>query len=196
MALPSVFGVGEVRTLRLEAACGLLALLCVLLAGLLLWDRAAGLPICYGTASVAPGLVVPNQVPDAYARALAEQIVLVLYNTTPATAGAAHARVAALFHPHLLSVFRIRAARERELMQEHDLSTQLTIRETLVGRAGGGPAVRIEALRRVFAGALPIRDEELGAVLRFQRAQPSPINPWGLVLVGLEFTEPLRAEVD
>ena len=195
MTLPAVFGIGEVRVLRLEAACGLLALLCVLLGGLLVWERGAGLPVCYGTASVAPGLVIPGQVPEAHVRALAEQVVLVLYNVTPATAAAAHARVTQLFHPQLLGVFRVRASRELELMQEHDLSTQLSIRDTVVGRYGGGPAVRIEALRRVFAGALPIRDEELGAVLRFQKAQPSPINPWGLVLVGLEFTEPLRAEM-
>ena len=192
--LPGLFGAGEVRILRLETAAGLLALVCVVLSVLVLWQRLSGLPVCYGTAEVAPGLVIPNEVPDAFVKALAEQVVLVLYNITPETAKAAHERVARLFHPQLLGIFKARAEREREMMREHNLSTQLSIRNTVVGRFSGGYGARIDALRRVFAGTLPIRDEEIGVTLRFQRVQPSPINPWGLSLIGLEFTEPLTAE--
>ena len=192
--LPGLFGVGEVRILRLETATGLLALVCVVLSVLVLWQRLSGLPVCYGTAEVAPGLVIPNEVPDAFVKALAEQVVLVLYNITPETAKAAHERVAQLFHPQLLGIFKARSERERVMMREHNLSTQLSIRNTVVGRFSGGYGARIDALRRVFAGTLPIRDEEIGVTLRFQRVQPSPINPWGLSLIGLEFTEPLTAE--
>ena len=181
--------------LRLEAACGLLAHAAVLLIGLVIWNRVAGLPVCYGTASVGPGLVVPGEVPDEHVRALSEQIVLVLYNNTPATVAASHERVAQLFHPRLLNVFRVRSEREARLMAEHDMSTQLSIRNTVVGRFRGAPAARIDGLRRVYAGSLLLRDEELGALLRFEKVQPSPLNPWGLALSGLEFTEPLRAEV-
>ena len=192
--LPDLFGAGEVRTLRLEAATGLLALTCVLLACMLLWQRLSGLPVCYGAAEVAPGLVMPNEVPDAHVRALSEQIALVLYNVTPETAEAAHDKVAPLFHPQLLGIFRARAERERAMLREHNLSTQLSIRNTVVGRFGGGYGARIDAVRRVYAGTLPIRDEELGVTLRFQRVQPGPLNPWGLAVTGLEFSEPLRAE--
>ncbi|MDE0204778.1 MAG: hypothetical protein OXP66_01935, partial [Candidatus Tectomicrobia bacterium] len=82
MKLPDLFGAGEVRVLRLEAATGLLALACLLLAAMLLWQRLSGLPVCYGAAQVAPGLVIPNEVPDAFVKALSEQIALVLYNVT------------------------------------------------------------------------------------------------------------------
>ena len=192
--LPDLFGAGEVRTLRLEAATGLLALACVLLAAMLLWQRLSGLPVCYGAAEVAPGLVMPNEVPDAHVRALSEQIALVLYNVTPETAEAAHDKVAPLFHPQLLGIFRARAERERAMLREHNLSTHLSIRHTVTGRFGGGYGARIDAVRRVYAGTLPIRDEELGVTLRFQRVQPGPLNPWGLAVTGLEFSEPLRAE--
>ena len=192
--LPDLFGAGEVRILRLETATGLLALACVLLACMLLWQRLSGLPVCYGTAQVAPGLVIPNEVPDAFVKALSEQIALVLYNITPQTAEAAHEKVAQLFHPQLLGIFKARAERERVMLREHNLSTQLSIRNTVVGKFGGGYGARIDALRRVFAGTLPIRDEELGVTLRFQRVHPSPLNPWGLAVTGLEFSEPLRAE--
>ena len=192
--LPDLFGAGEVKILRLETATGLLALVCVVLSVLVLWQRVSGLPVCYGTAEVAPGLVIPNEVPDVFVKALSEQIVLVLYNITPETAAAAHERVARLFHPQILGIFKARAERERAMMREHNLSTQLSIRNTVVGRFSGGYGARIDALRRVYAGTLPIRDEELGVTLRFQRVQPSPINPWGLSLIGLEFTEPLTAE--
>jgi len=194
MRMPELFGAGEVRLLRLEAATGLLALACLLLGGLVLWQRLSGLPVCYGAAQVAPGLVIPNEVPDAFVKALSEQIVLVLYNVTPETAEAAHERVAQLFHPQLLGIFQARSERERVMLREHNLSTQLSIRNTVVGRFGAGYGARIDALRRVFAGTLPIRDEELGVTLRFQRVQPGPLNPWGLAVTGMEFTEPLRPE--
>ena len=192
--LPDLFGSGEVRILRLETAAGLLALACLVLSLLVVWQRVSGLPVCYGTAEVAPGLIVPNEVPEAYVKALSEQVVLIRYNITPETAEAAYDRLSPLFHPQLLTIFRAQADRELVMMREHNMSTQISIRNTVVGRPGGVYAARIDAWRRVFAGSLPIRDEELGALLRFQRVQPSTINPWGLAVISLEFTEPLSAE--
>ena len=192
--LPDLFGTGEVRVLRLETATGLLSLAVVVLIVMLAWQKLSGLPVCYGTAEVAPGLIVPNEVPEAHVRVLSEQVALVLYNNTSETAAAAHKRVGQLMHPQLLGVFTVRMEHERALMKEHNLSTQLSIRNTVVGRSGGVYGGHVEALRRVYAGTLPIRDEELAVSLRFQRVQPSPINPWGLAVIGLEFSEPLRAE--
>lgn len=192
----SVFGQGDVRLLRLETATALLALGCLVLSLLLGWQAARGLPVCYGTASVAPGLVVPNEVPVAHVRALSEQVVLVLYNITPATAKAAHERVSPLLHPNLFRTFSVRAELERQLMAAEDLSTQLSIRNTAVRRVRGGHAAQIDAVRRVYAGMRAIRDEDVGATLLFRQVQPSPLNPWGLALVRLEFTKPLSAETD
>ena len=190
----NIFGEGEVKALRLETATGLLAFGVLLLAGLLVWQSSRALPVCYGTAAAAPGLVVPNQVPEVYVRALSEQVVLVLYNITPATAKGAHDRIQHLLHPALLNGFNVRAKLERDLMAAEDLSTQLSIRNTDIGRSRGMHAARIQAVRRVYAGALPIRDEELEARLRWRQTQPSSLNPWGLVLVELTFTKPLSAE--
>ena len=69
---------------------------------MLLWQKLSGLPVCYGTVEAAPGLIVPNEVPEAHVRALSEQIALVLYNNTWETAEASHSRVAQLLHPQLL----------------------------------------------------------------------------------------------
>ena len=192
----NVFGQGEVRLLRLETATAILALGCLVLSLLLGWQATRGLPVCYGTASVAPGLVVPHEVPEAHVRALSEQVVLVLYNITPATAQAAHERVAPLLHPNLLRTFSVRAELERQLMAAEDLSTQLSIRNTVVRSVRGGHAAQIDAVRRVYAGMRAIRDEDVGATLLFRQVQPSPLNPWGLALVRLEFTKPLSAETD
>lgn len=194
--MPDVFGSGDVRVLRLETATGLLSLAVLVLICMVLWQKLSGLPVCYGTAEVAPGLIVPNEVPEGHVRALSEQVSLLLYNNTPATAETSHERVAQLFHPQLLGVFRVRMEHERALMKEHNLSTQLSIRSTVVGKSGSVYGGHVEALRRVFAGTLPIRDEELAVSLRFQRVQPSPINPWGLSIIGLDFSEPLRAETE
>lgn len=191
-----LLGRGDVRILRLETAAAFLALGCLVLSLLLGWQAMRGLPVCYGVASVGPGLVIPGEVPETFIRALSEQVVLVLYNITPATAEAAHERVQYLFHPGLLKTFSVRAKLERQLMAEHDLSTQLSIRNTVIGRSQGTYAARIDAVRRVYAGTRPIRDEEIGARLHFRQVQPGPLNPWGLALVRLEFTEPLRAETD
>ena len=192
----NVFGQGDVRLLRLETATAILALGCLVLGLLLAWQATRGLPVCYGTASVAPGLVVPGEVPEAHVRALSEQVVLVLYNITPATAAAAHERVSPLLHPNLLRTFSVRAELERHLMAAEDLSTQLSIRNTVVRRVRGGHAAQVDAVRRVYAGMRAIRDEDVGATLLFREVQPSPLNPWGLALARLEFTKPLSAETD
>ena len=175
--MPDLFGAGEVRMLRLETATGLLALACVLLACMLLWQRLSGLPVCYGTAQVAPGLVIPNEVPDAFVKALSEQIALVLYNITPQTAEAAHEKVAQLFHPQLLGIFQARAERERVMLREHNLSTQLSIRNTVVGRFGGGYGARIDALRRVFAGTCPSATRSLGSPCVSSACSRAPSTP-------------------
>ena len=192
--IPDLFGTGEVRLVRLETAAGLLSLTVLVLTGMLLWQKLSGLPVCYGTAEAAPGLIVPNEVPESHVRALSEQIALVLYNNTWETAEASHNRVAQLLHPQLLGVFTVRMEHERALMKEHNLSTQLSIRNTAVGKSGAVYGGHVDAVRRVFAGTLPIRDEELAVSVRFQRVQPGPLNPWGLSLIGLEFSQPLRAE--
>ena len=194
--LPELFGRGEVRILRLETTAGLLALVCVLLIVLVLWQRLAGVPVCYGTASAAPGLIMPNEVPEEHVRVLAEQVALVLYNNTAQTAAANHARVGQLMHPQLLNIFEVRMEHERKLMTEHKLSTQLSIRSTQIGRSGGIYGAHVDALRVVYAGVAAIRSEELGVTIQFQRVQPSPINPWGLSVIGLEFSAPLRVETN
>ena len=134
--MPDLFGSGEVRVLRLETAAGLLSLAVVILICMLLWQKVSGLPVCYGTVEAAPGLIVPNEVPESHVRALSEQVALVLYNNTWETAEASHSRVAQLLHPQLLGVFTVRMAHERALMKEHNLSTQLSIRSTAVGKSG------------------------------------------------------------
>jgi len=192
--MPDLFGSGEVRVLRLETATGLLSLAVVALTCMLLWQKLSGLPVCYGTVEAGPGLIVPNEVPESHVRALSEQVALVLYNNTWETAEASHKRVAQLLHPQLLGLYTTRMEHERALMKEHNLSTQLSIRSTMVGKSGGVYGGHVDAIRRVFAGTLPIRDEELAVSVRFQRVQPSPINPWGLALIGLDFSKPLRAE--
>ena len=90
----------------------------------------------------------------------------------------------------------MRAELERQLMAAEDLSTQLSIRHTVVRRVRGGHAAQVDAVRRVYAGMRAIRDEDVGATLLFRQVQPSPLNPWGLALVRLEFTKPLGAETD
>ena len=84
--MPDLFGSGEVRVLRLETAAGLLSLAVAVLTCMLLWQKLSGLPVCYGTVEAAPGLIVPNEVPESHVRALSEQIALVLYNNTWETA--------------------------------------------------------------------------------------------------------------
>ena len=194
--LPDLFGMGEVRVLRLETANGF----CCrrrswFLVVMLLWQRLSGLPVCYGTAEVAPGLIVPNEVPDAYvpgveraggAAALQQHV---RDGGGVAQAGGAAFPPAAAWCVHGTDGARARAdeGTQPEHAAEHS-------------QHGGWPfgvgctAGHVDALRRVFAGTLPIRDEELAVSLRFQRVLPSPINPWGLALIGLEFSQPLRAE--
>ena len=192
----SPFDARDVKILRLETVVAVLALSCLVLIGFMIWERSRPTPVCYGTAEVAPGLVRPGHVPDRMVRVLAEHIVQTLYNVTPSTAEEAHARVRELVHPGLLTSYDARRAAERSTMKVNELSTTMILASAQVGLYAGEPAARLEGVRTIYVGSVVLREENLGAVLRFERVYPTEINPYGLMLRVLEFTEPLRAEID
>jgi hypothetical protein len=49
----------------------------------------------------------------------------------------------------------------------------------------------VQALRRIYVGKTPIRDEEVQALVTLLPVLPSPLNPYGLVVTALHLTPPL-----
>jgi hypothetical protein len=181
----------QAKALRLEAACVLLASTTAGLALLTGWLVARPAPIYYIPASVGPGLLAPGEVPDTLARDFAQQLVLLLGNVTPATAAEAHDAVAKYLHPQLLLMFQTQMAREREHLTTDAISTQLAVRSATVTTPGHPGSVTVTALRRIYVGKTPIRDEEVQATLTLLPVAPSPLNPYGLVVTALQLTPPL-----
>ena len=185
-------GQGPVVRLRLEGALALVALAALGLVVLLGVVLTRATPVCYGTASAAPGLVVPGEVPEGFARRLAEQIVLLLYNVTPATVDGAYERVYPLAHPRFLRVFEMRSKEERQTMVEHSLSAQLALRATTTRELPSGDfQVEVAALRRLYAGDAVLRDEEVVATVWLRPVYPTDLNPYGLALVELTLSQPV-----
>jgi hypothetical protein len=181
----------QAKALRLEAVCVLLAVTAAGLGGLTLWLATRPVPLLYPTAA-GPLLVLPGAVPDTLAVDFAQQLVLLLGNTTPATAADAHAAVAKYLHPQLLLPFTTQMARERDLLRTDEMATQLAVRSATVTTPGGIPRiVTVMALRRLYVGKTPIRDEEVQATVTLLPVAPSPLNPYGLVVTALQLTPPL-----
>jgi hypothetical protein len=181
----------QARALRLEAACMLLALATVGLAALTGWLLLRPTPIYYVPATVGPGLLHSGEVPATLAVDFAQQLVLLLGNVTPATAADAHTAVAKYLHPQLLLPFQTLMARERELLHTDEIATQLAVRSATVTTPGRPQTVTVQALRRIYVGKTPIRDEEVQATVTLLPVAPSPLNPYGLVVTALHLTPPL-----
>jgi hypothetical protein len=185
------WGTLQTRCLRLETAVVLLTLMTASLTGLTAWLATRPLPIYYVPATLGPGLLRPGEIPEALAADLAQQLLLLLYNVTPATAAAAQQAVEKYLHPTLLVPFRVQAEQERQRMAAEDLSAQLSIRGVQVTRLPERQQVTLAALRRVYVGKLPVRDEEVDAVVSLLPVRPSVLNPYGLVVTDLRVTPAL-----
>jgi hypothetical protein len=184
----------QTKALRLEAATLLLACTTAALAGFTLWQASRPLPIYYVPASGAPGFLSPGDVPDALAADLAQHLVLLLYNITPATVAAAHQLVEKYLHPSALVPFQVQAAQERQRVVAETLSAQLAIRGVQVHREQTQRHIVLSAVRRVYVGKLPVRDEEVEAAVTLLPVRPSALNPYGLVVTDLRLTPRLTAD--
>jgi hypothetical protein len=189
-----LWGTLQAKVIRLEVAVVLLACATAGLMGLTLWQATRPVPIYYIPASVGPGLLTPGDIPDALAAEFAQQVVLVLYNITPATAEAAHEAVARYFHPRLLLAFEVQAERERQAIRDEAISSQLSIRASAVHREGEQRRVTVSALRRVYVGKLAVRDEEVEAEVALLPVRPSVLNPYGLIVGELRVTPSLTPQ--
>jgi hypothetical protein len=185
------WGMLQAKTIRLEAATLLLVLTTAGLAAVTGWLVLRPPPIYYVPTTVGPGLLRPGEVPEVLATDLAQQLVLILYNVTPATVAAAHQTMEKYLHPTLLTPFRVQAEQERQRMATEDLSAQLSIRAAQVTRLPDHQQVSLAALRRVYVGKVPIRDEDVEAVITLQPVRPSVLNPYGLVVTDLRILPPL-----
>jgi hypothetical protein len=94
-------------------------------------------------------------------------------------------------HPTLLAPFRVQAEQERQAIATAELSAQLSIRATQVLRQADHRHVTLAALRRVYVGKLPVRDEAVEAVVTLLPVRPSVLNPYGLVVTELRVTPAL-----
>jgi hypothetical protein len=184
----------QTRALRLEVATVLLVLTTAGLAGWTIWEASRPLPIYYVPASGAPGFLYPDEVPDALAADLAQEVVLLLYNITPATVTAAHQTVAKYLHPSALVPFQVQAEQERQRVMAETLSAQLAIRDVQVHREQTQRHIVLTAMRRVYVGKLPVRDEEVEAAVTLLPVRPSALNPYGLVVTDLRITPRLTAD--
>jgi hypothetical protein len=80
-------------------------------------------------------------------------------------------------------------ARERELLRTDEMATQLAVRRATVTTPGVPRVVTVQALRRIYVGKTPIRDDEVQATVTLLPVASSPLNPYGLVVTQL--TPPL-----
>jgi hypothetical protein len=187
-----LWGTLQARALRLEAAVALLALATGALTGLAVWQATRPVPVYYIPAGGGPGLARPDEVPDTLVVDFAQQLVLSLANVMPATVTAVHREVSKYLHPQFLPQFQAQAEREQALIKEQQLAVQLSIRDARSHAVPPYRQVLVAALRRVYVGKLPIRDEEVQAEVTLLPVRPSVLNPYGLVVTDLRLT-PLAA---
>jgi len=183
-----LWGTLQARAVRLEAAVALLALATCVLTGLAVWQATRPVPVYYIPTGGGPGLARPGEIPDTLVVDFAQQLVLLLANVMPPTVATVHREVSKYLHPQFLPQFQAQAEREQALIKEQQLSVQLSIREAVGRTVPPYRQVTIAAIRRVYVGKLPVRDEEVQAEVLLLPVRPSALNPYGLVVTSLHLT--------
>ena len=175
------------KGLRLELAVCCLSLATVALVGLQVWQTWRGVPIHYIPPG-GPGESLPGHIPDGYALDYASRWLMRRYTFTPATFPQVAAAVQLGLHPSLGVAFKAQSDKERALVKEYALASQLEVTSAeMRARTSAQLTVALRGTRTVWVGGKEARQEPLEAEM--QLVPWTPLHtPVGLIVQGVKIT--------
>lgn len=169
----------------------LLGLANLLLASALAWRCLSRSPVAVPWAPGRPALL-PGHVPDDAAREFALRYVLLFDNFTPGTIDASTALLQPLLAPRFYAQAAEALEKRRAVVHEGRMSTQVAV-ERLPAEIERFPdgtlEVRFTAVRRTFIADRLSTETRARYVVALETAEPTALNPWGLLVVGQSIRE-------
>jgi hypothetical protein len=186
---------------QLEAEAGrwrvsalLLGVACLSLIALLVFQAWRPAPVYFFAGSrgmAVGGLARADRVPPELVEAFASQVALVFGNLMPATARQSYDRMRVHMTPSLQRQLAAQAAADLQSIEERQLSTSFTVRDSLVVAATLDRwTVRVSGHRLSWSRATLMTEEDIAYEFDIVRARPSDANPAGLAIAGVGVGRP------
>jgi hypothetical protein len=178
---------------QLEAEAGrwrlgalLLGVACLALMALLVVQASRPAPVYFFAGSRAMaigGLARADRVPPELVEAFAGQVALVFGNLMPATARQSYDRMRWYMTPSLQRQLAAQAAADLQSIEERQLSTSFTVRDTaVIASTGDQWTVRVSGHRLSWSRTTLMSEEDIAYEFDLVRARPSDANPAGLAI--------------
>lgn len=186
---------------QLEAEAGrwrvsalLLGVACLGLIALLVFQASRPAPVYFFAGSrgmAVGGLARADRVPSELVEAFASQVALVFGNLMPATARQSYDRMRVHMTPSLQRQLAAQAAADLQSIEERQLSTSFTVRDSLVVAATADRwTVRVSGHRLSWSRATLMTEEDIAYEFDLVRARPSDANPAGLAIARVSVGRP------
>ena len=176
----------EIEAGRWRVSALLLALACLALIALLVFQAFRPRPVYFFAGSRAAaigGLAHADRVPPELVEAYAGQVALVFGNLMPATARQSYDRMRSHMTQDLQRELAAQAAADLRSIEERQLATSFTVRDTsVVASTTERWTVRVAGRRMSWSRAALMSDEDLAYEFDVVRARPSDANPAGLAI--------------
>lgn len=178
---------------QLEAEAGrwrvsalLLGIACLALVALLIFQASRPAPVYFFAGSrgmAVGGLARADRIPSELVEAFAGQVALVFGNLMPSTARQSYDRMRAHMTPSLQRQLAAQAAADLQSIEERQLSTSFTVRDSVVVAATADRwTVRVSGHRLSWSRATLMTEEDIAYEFDIVRARPSDANPAGLAI--------------
>jgi len=186
---------------QLEAEAGrwrvsalLLGVVCLALIALLVFQASRSAPVYFFAGSrgmAVGGLARADRVPPELVEAFASQVALVFGNLMPATARRSYDRMRVHMTPSLQRQLAAQAAADLQSIEERQLTTSFTVRDSLVVAATADRwTVRVSGHRLSWSRATLMTEEDIAYEFDLVRARPSDANPAGLAIARVSVGRP------
>jgi len=136
--------------------------------------------------------ILPGHIPDVAAREFALRYVLLFDNFTPATIDAVTEILKPLIAPRFWTRVVDALEKRRSIVREGRMATQTMpdLSATRIERLSDETLdVQITARRRSFISDRLSREQVVRYTVTLESAHPSPLNPFGLLVVGQSIHE-------
>lgn len=186
---------------QLEAEAGrwrlstlLLGVACLALIALLVFQASRPAPVYFFTGArdiAIGGLARADRVPPELVEGFASQVALVFGNLMPTTARQSYDRMRSFMTPSLQRQLAAQAAADLQSIEERQLSTGFTVRDSVViASAGHQWTVRVSGRRLSWSRAALMSEEDIAYEFDIVRARPSEANPAGLAITRVSMGRP------
>lgn len=188
---------------QLEAEAGrwrvsalLLGVACLGLIALLVFQASRPAPVYFFAGSrgmAVGGLARADRVPPELVEAFASQVALVFGNLMPTTARQSYERMRVHMTPSLQRQLAAQAAADLQSIEERQLSTSFTVRDSLLVAATADRwTVRVSGRRLSWSRATLMTEEDIAYEFDIVRTRPSDANPAGLAIARVSVGRPPR----